>query len=112
MQQMRKSALFQIAGKLQYTPTDNGFKQVQNAYLAVISNLDKLVQYCYMLPMQIRQGLWLAKQYTSLFISAEIKIYLSEIKVTSVAYVYNFRVQSVKACQQKYVQYILTTQFP
>ena len=44
---MGKLPLFQIAGKLQYTPTDNGFKQVQNAYLAVISNLDKLVQYCY-----------------------------------------------------------------
>ena len=27
------------------TPTDNGFKQVQIDYLAVISNLDKLV-YC------------------------------------------------------------------
>ena len=40
MQQMGKSALFQIAGKLQYTPTDNGFKQVQNAYLAVTSNLE------------------------------------------------------------------------
>ena len=38
---MRKSAPFQIAGKLRGTPTDNGFKQVQIAYLAVISNLDK-----------------------------------------------------------------------
>ena len=51
---MRKSAPFQIAGKLRYTPTDNGFKQVQIAYLAVISNLDELVQPCYMLLMQIR----------------------------------------------------------
>ena len=51
---MRKSAPFQIAGKLQYTPTDNGFKEVQIAYLAVISNLDRLVQPRYMLPMQIR----------------------------------------------------------
>ena len=66
MQQMGKSALFQIAGKLQYTPTDNGLKQLQNAYLAVINSLDKLVQYCYMLPMQIRQGLRLAKQRLSL----------------------------------------------
>ena len=33
---------FQTAGKLQNTPTYNGFKQVQIAYLAVISNLDKL----------------------------------------------------------------------
>ena len=41
---MGKSAPFQIAGKLRYTPTDNGFKQIQIAYLAVISNLDKLVQ--------------------------------------------------------------------
>ena len=40
MQQMGKLALLQIAGKLQYTPTDNGFKQVQNAYLAVTSNLE------------------------------------------------------------------------
>ena len=47
-------ALFQIAGKLQYAPIDNSFKQVQIAYLGVISNLDKLVQSCYMLPMQIR----------------------------------------------------------
>ena len=31
-----------------------GFKQVQIAYLVVISNLDKLVQPCYILPMQIR----------------------------------------------------------
>ena len=47
---MGKSVPFQIAGKLRYTPTDNGFKQVQIAYLAVISNLDKPVQPCYMLP--------------------------------------------------------------
>ena len=61
---MGKSAQFQIAGKLRYTPTDNGFKQAQIAYLAVISNLDKLVQPCYMLPMQTRpwSGLGLAKQ--------------------------------------------------
>ena len=44
-QQMRKLALFQtagMAGKLQGTTTDNGFKQVQIGYLAVISNLDNL----------------------------------------------------------------------
>jgi len=51
---MGKSAPFQIAGKLRYIPTYNGFKQVQIAYLAVISNLGKLVQPCYTLPMQIR----------------------------------------------------------
>ena len=52
---MRKSAPFQITGKIRYTLTDNGFKQVQITYLAVISSsLDKLVQPCYMLPMQIR----------------------------------------------------------
>ena len=45
---------FQIAGKLGCKPTDNGFKQVQIAYLAVISNLDKLVQPNYMLSMIIR----------------------------------------------------------
>ena len=50
----KKSVQFQIAGKLRYTAIDNGFKPVQIAYLAVISNLDKLVQPCYMLPMQIR----------------------------------------------------------
>ena len=50
---MGKLALFQIAGKLRYTPTDNGFKAVQIAYLAVISNLDKLIQPCYALPLQI-----------------------------------------------------------
>ena len=44
---------FQIVGKLRYTPVDNGFKQVQIAFLAVISNLDILVQPCYMLPLQI-----------------------------------------------------------
>ena len=36
---------FQIAGKLRRKPTDNGFKQVQTAYQALISNLDKLVLY-------------------------------------------------------------------
>ena len=51
---MGKLALFQIPGKLRYTPIDKGFKQVQIAYLAVISNLDELVQPCYMLPLQIR----------------------------------------------------------
>ena len=41
---MRKSAPFQIAGKLRGTLADNSFKRVQIAYLAVISNFDKLVQ--------------------------------------------------------------------
>ena len=41
---MRKLVPLQIAGKLQYTPTDNRFKKVQVAYMAVISDLDKLVQ--------------------------------------------------------------------
>ena len=54
MQQMTKSISFHIAGKLQGTPTDNGFKQVQIAYLAVISNLGKL---SYTLSKQTR---WLA----------------------------------------------------
>ena len=52
--QMRKSAPFQIAGKLRGTLTDNGFKQVQIAYLAVINNLSKLVQLSYTLSKQIR----------------------------------------------------------
>ena len=51
---MRKSAPFRIAEKLRGTPTDNGFKQVQIAYLAVISNLERLVQLSYMLAMQIK----------------------------------------------------------
>ena len=51
---MRKLAPFQLAGKLRGTPTDNGFEQVQIAYLAVISNLDKLVQLSYTLSKQIR----------------------------------------------------------
>ena len=63
---MRKSAPFQIAGKLRYTPTDNGFKQVQIAYLAVISNLEKLVQPCYLCKSGHWQGLGLAKQRLSL----------------------------------------------
>ena len=46
---MRKSAPFQIADKLRGTLTDIGFKQIQIAYLAVISNLDKLVQLSYTL---------------------------------------------------------------
>ena len=50
---MGKVAPFQTVGKLQYTPADNGFKQVQNTYLAMISNLDELVQPCYVLPLQI-----------------------------------------------------------
>ena len=41
--QKRKSAPFQITGKLRCIHTDNGFKQVQKAYLALISYLDKLV---------------------------------------------------------------------
>ena len=35
---MKKSMPFHVAGKLQCTATDNGFKQVKIAYLAVISN--------------------------------------------------------------------------
>ena len=71
---MGKSAPFQIAGKLRYTPTDNGFKQVQIAYLAVISNLDKLVQPCYMLPLQIRllEGLYRACVATLATLTSEI----------------------------------------
>jgi len=46
---VRKSAPFRIAGKLR----SNGFKQVQIAYLAVISYLDKLVQPSYTLSTQI-----------------------------------------------------------
>ena len=42
------------AGQLLGTPTDYGFKKVQIAYLAVISNLDKLVQLSYTLSKQIR----------------------------------------------------------
>ena len=38
---------FQIGG--QCKPIDNGFKQVQTAYLALISNLDNLVQPMLML---------------------------------------------------------------
>ena len=40
-------------GKLRCIDTDNGFKQVQKAYLALISYLDKLVQPSYMLTVQI-----------------------------------------------------------
>ena len=50
---MRKSAPFRIAGKLRCKAADNGFKQVQIAYLALISYLDKLVQPSYMLFMLI-----------------------------------------------------------
>ena len=46
---MRKSAPFQIAGKLRGILTDNSFKRVQITYLCVISNLDKLVQPSYTL---------------------------------------------------------------
>ena len=49
--QVRKSALFRIAGKLQ--AADNGFKQVQIAYLSEITYLDKLLQPSYMLSTQI-----------------------------------------------------------
>ena len=42
---MRKSAPFQIAGKLRCIAPGNGFKQVQIAYLAVITYLDKLFQH-------------------------------------------------------------------
>ena len=65
---MRKSALFQTAGKLQGTPTDNGFKQVQIAYLAVISNLERLVPLvtCYLCKSDCWQTLGLAKQRLAL----------------------------------------------
>ena len=64
---MRKSALFQIAGKLRGTPTDNGFKQVQIAYLAVISNLERLVTLIYTLcKLERWQTLGLAKQRLAL----------------------------------------------
>ena len=43
------STPFQIAGKLQCKGTDNGFKQVKIAYLAVINYLDKLVWPSYTL---------------------------------------------------------------
>ena len=45
--------LLQIAGKLQCIAAENGFKQVQIAYLAEIRNLDKLVQPSYTLSMQV-----------------------------------------------------------
>jgi len=60
---MRKS---QIAGKLRSIPTDNGFKQVQIAYLAVISNLDKLVQLNYTLIRPLASPRACAKQHLSL----------------------------------------------
>ena len=37
---MRKSAPFRVASKLRCKAKDNGFKQVQIAYLTVISYLD------------------------------------------------------------------------
>ena len=54
-----KSALFQSVGKSYvYGHTQcNGFKQVQIAYLAPISYLDKLVQPSYTLSTQIRSPL-------------------------------------------------------
>ena len=62
---MRKSASFQIAGKLRGILTDNSFKRVQITYLCVISNLDKLVQPSYTLSKSDRwQALELAKQCT------------------------------------------------
>jgi len=48
--QVRKSAPFWIAGELQSKAADNGFKQAQTAYLAVISYL---VQPRYTLSTQI-----------------------------------------------------------
>ena len=44
MQQMK---MFQTAGKLQGTLTDNTFKQVQNAPLAVISNYRRISNNSY-----------------------------------------------------------------
>ena len=53
-----KIALFQIVSKLRCTLTDNGFKQAKITNLAVISNLDKLVQHSYMLSMEMRTLAW------------------------------------------------------
>ena len=46
-------APFLITGKLLSIDADNGFKQVQKGYLALISYLDKLGQPSYMLSVQI-----------------------------------------------------------
>ena len=51
---MRKSAPFQLLVSYEVHIQIYGFKQVQIAYLAVISNLDKLVQLSYTLSKQIR----------------------------------------------------------
>ena len=64
---MKKSAPFQIAGNLRGTPADNGFKQVQIAYLAVISNLGRLVSVTrYLCKSDRWQTLELAKQRPTL----------------------------------------------
>ena len=65
-----------------------------------------------MLPMLIRQGLRLAKRRLSLWSQTNNFNFCANKQGSVHVHVHNFRVQSVKACQQKYIQYILTTQFP
>ena len=71
---MRKSAPFQIACKLRGTLTDNGFKQVQIAYLAVINNLGKLVQLS---KVRVQGGAAVAK--ASVILGAAVTSILSNV---------------------------------
>ena len=90
---MRKSALFRIAGKLRCKAADNGFKQVQIAYLALISYLDKLVQPSYTLSMQI-SPLGLPRAVLGNACHFDLRL------ITLISTLINGNVQTISACKE------------
>ena len=90
---MRKSAPFRIAGQLRCKAADNGFKQVQIAYLALISYLDKLVQPSYTLSMQI-SPLGLPRAVLGNACHFDLRL------ITLISALINSNVQTISACKE------------
>ena len=96
---MRKSAPFRIAGKLRCKAADNGFKQVQIAYLALISYLDKLVQPSYTLSMQI-SPLALPRDLLGNACHFDLRL------ITLISALINGNVQTISACKELRLPYL------
>ena len=90
---MRKSAPFRIAGQLRCKAADDGFKQVQIAYLALISYLDKLVQPSYTLSMQI-SPLGLPRAVLGNACHFDLRL------ITLISALINGNVQTISACKE------------
>ena len=90
---MRKSAPFRIAGQLRCKAADNGFKQVQIAYLALISYLDKQVQPSYTLSMQI-SPLGLPRAVLGNACHFDLRL------ITLISALINGNVQTITACKE------------